>query len=175
MALIAIDMTPLRPGGENGGVKLMALELVKGFQTASPRNSYLIITASWNDQELAALDGPHTTRLCLSGNGEGAPTAQEAPVQPGATVFRRVYESLPRPVRNGLLGLGIGRVAGPLLRTYGLLTKRRTEPSRRGGPLTERGVDVLFCPFTAPHPGRAGHPGRVRRLRPPAPGLPTVL
>ena len=32
MSLIAVDMTPVLPGGENGGAKILALELLKSFQ-----------------------------------------------------------------------------------------------------------------------------------------------
>lgn len=68
MALIAIDMTPVLPGGENGGAKLVAIELLRGFQTASQNNEFLILTAAANDEELSAFDGPNMQRLCVIGN-----------------------------------------------------------------------------------------------------------
>lgn len=35
MAFIAIDMTPMRPGGENGRVKFLALELIRRYRWVS--------------------------------------------------------------------------------------------------------------------------------------------
>jgi glycosyltransferase involved in cell wall biosynthesis len=123
MALIAIDMTPVLPGGENGGVKLLALELVKGFQTLSRDNRFLILTASWNDKELACLEGPNTQRLCV--------VQKQDP---------KVVRSLPVP----------RRLERALRRIYRFVRRHYREKLQRHGPLNARGVDLLFCPFTAP-------------------------
>jgi len=123
VALIAVDMTPLLPGGENGGVKLLALELLKGFQNQSPEHEFLLLTTSGNHQALAFLDGPRTRRLCVIDRHLAIP-----PVKPGlpARIVRRLR-----------------RISRLLRRQY-----RERRPWK--GPLSARGVDALFCPFTAP-------------------------
>lgn len=131
MALIAIDMTPLLPGGENGGVKLLALELVKGFQALSRDNRFLILTASWNDKELAFLEGSNTQRLCV--------IEKQDP---------KAVRSLPVP----------SRVERGLRRIYRFMRRHYREKLHRHGPLSARGVDLLFCPFTAPTFSEPGIP-----------------
>lgn len=123
MALIAIDMTPLFPGGENGGVKLLALELIKGFQVFSPKNRFLLLTASWNDKELSFLDSTNVQRLRIVDK-------------------RRRMVSCSSPFLNQ-----IEKRFRHMLR---LLKSYYHENMHPNGLLSSRGVDVLFCPFTAP-------------------------
>jgi glycosyltransferase involved in cell wall biosynthesis len=131
MALIAIDMTPVLPGGENGGVKLLALELLKGFQATSRENKFLILTASWNDEELASLESENTRRLCI------------------------VNKEDPKVSRNLHVPMRIER---ELRKIYQFLRFRYREKLQRHGPLSTHGVDVLFCPFTAPTYAEPGIP-----------------
>ena len=42
MCLIAIDLTPLRSGGENGGLKIFTLELLKFFQKEEYDQNFLV-------------------------------------------------------------------------------------------------------------------------------------
>jgi hypothetical protein len=42
--LIAIDLTPLRPGGENGGAKTLTWELLKYFHELAPDYTFLLLT-----------------------------------------------------------------------------------------------------------------------------------
>ena len=46
MPLIAVDLTPALPGDENGGAKVLAIELLKSFQSTAPDCQFLILTAS---------------------------------------------------------------------------------------------------------------------------------
>jgi len=124
-------MTPALPGGENGGVKLLALELIKGFQLLSPENSFLILTTSENHQSLAFLDGKRTQRLCV--------------------LDRRAPKSLET---SGLSA----RIERGLRRIYRLFRWHYREKFKWNGPLSTRGVDVLFCPFTAPTLAEPGIP-----------------
>lgn len=131
MALIAIDMTPALPGGENGGVKLLALELIKGFQKISTNNSYLLLTSSWNDDELSALDSTNTQRLCVIDR-------QSTMMSEGSSLLNQME----RRVRN--------------IRRF--VRRYYNEKIKRTGFLSERGVDLLFCPYTAPTFAEAGMP-----------------
>jgi glycosyltransferase involved in cell wall biosynthesis len=131
MALIAIDMTPILPGGENGGAKLVAMELLKGFQTMSQDNRFLILTASWNDKELVCLESSNTQRLCV--------VDKQDP---------KAVRSLPVP----------WRVERGLRRIYRFVRRHCRENLHWHGPLSANGVDVLFCPFTAPTFAEPGIP-----------------
>ncbi|MBS3759560.1 MAG: hypothetical protein KGY61_12965, partial [Desulfobacterales bacterium] len=65
MALIAVDLTPVRSGGENGGAKVLAVELLKGLPAIAVNDRFLLLTASWNHEELASLEGARMQRLCV--------------------------------------------------------------------------------------------------------------
>ena len=123
MALIAVDMTPVRPCGENGGAKILVLELLKSFQKMAPDNHFLLLTANWNDDELSALDAPNMSRLCvLTEEGD------------------KINIHQPR-----------GRISRRLVKLYrGLRRRFKKYLPQRSGPLASQGVDLLFCPFTAP-------------------------
>lgn len=59
---VAVDLTPLRPGGENGGAKTLIITLLNTFAAMSAQEfHYLLITESWNHQELLKLQGPNMT------------------------------------------------------------------------------------------------------------------
>jgi glycosyltransferase involved in cell wall biosynthesis len=45
---IAVDVTPILPGGECGGVKQLVLELLKGFCAKAPGDSFILLTAWYN-------------------------------------------------------------------------------------------------------------------------------
>ncbi|MBI5591182.1 MAG: glycosyltransferase family 4 protein [Deltaproteobacteria bacterium] len=129
MALIAVDLTPVVPGGDNGGAKPLAMELLKGFQSMAKGDRFLILTASWNHDELAVLDAPAMKRLCVIHR-------------------KRRTESLVR--KEGL--------AKVLMRHLMLFSKRFQQNFFQSHSLRDRGVDLLFCPFTAPTFAEPGIP-----------------
>ena len=132
MSLIAVDLTPVLPGGENGGAKILAIELLKSFQKKAPADRFLLLTASWNHEELAILDGHNMGRLCVLKREQA----------------RRKPLTIPY----------FGRLERLLRRIYNLI-RRRIRPSPLGGRLLRsRGVDLLFCPFTAPTYAEPGIP-----------------
>lgn len=124
MAIIAVDVTPMMPGGENGGVKILTLELLRAFQTVAADDQFLLLTASWNHDELAGLEAPNMQRLLVLNK---------------ASSTSSVLDKFP------------GRASRILRKLAGILRRNtpRTMFSRRR-PLSSRGVDLLFCPFTAP-------------------------
>lgn len=158
MALIAIDMTPILPGGVNGGAKLLALELIKGFQAVSGDNRFLVLTASWNEKELASLDSPNTQRLCVI-NVQDRKDSKELSISIQIEErLRRIYRFLPGRIREKLWKSGLLRIAGKLREIFALLHMRQGGKLCRGGPLSANGVDVLFCPFTNPTRSEPGIP-----------------
>jgi glycosyltransferase involved in cell wall biosynthesis len=127
MALIAVDMTPLLPGGENGGAKLVAMELLKGIREADREHNFLILTAFWNDKELSVLDRKNMKRLCVVDKAEQDKKQWQLS-------FR------------GRIPLRIER---RLRKIYWFFRRYYRSNLYKGGPLTTHGVDLLFCPFTA--------------------------
>lgn len=132
MSLIAVDMTPALPGGENGGAKILALELLKSFQTMAHEDQFLILTASWNHEELAILDGPTMSRLCVL-------TGQEPKPKPVTAKYPGIWRRGIAKIRRYTRGIfNSGTFSGRLL--------------------TSHGVNLLFCPFTAPTYAEPGIP-----------------
>lgn len=62
---IAVDLTQLRPGGENGGAKLVALSLVRQWAKLAPEVDITLLTVDRSHHELEPLDGPHVHRVCV--------------------------------------------------------------------------------------------------------------
>jgi glycosyltransferase involved in cell wall biosynthesis len=63
---IAVDLTPMRPGGENGGIKLAAVELLKGLQThLGDELELLLLTADDTLDEATALLRERDKAFCV--------------------------------------------------------------------------------------------------------------
>ena len=145
MPRIAVDLTPLRPGGENGGAKLLVLELLSQFVRLTDEYEFLLLTADWNHAELAGVEGPRVTRLCVltQDNRRQAEAGQQ--VQMLQTFLRRALCQLPPRLAMAL-------------RHRGVQLARRLPPSLASmvssvhsqSLLQQHGVSLLFCPFTAP-------------------------
>jgi glycosyltransferase involved in cell wall biosynthesis/SAM-dependent methyltransferase len=59
---VAIDLTAILPGGENGGAKLVASELVRGLSTVAPSRQFVVLTSAMSHHEVASLDAPNVRR-----------------------------------------------------------------------------------------------------------------
>ena len=117
-------MTPVLPGGKNGGAKILAIELLKSFHEMAVQDQFLILTAEWNHEDLAVLDGPNMRRVCVL-------KGQEPNPKPHYTRY------------SGRLQRAMGKIRNRLTRVSG-------GRSSLGKNLAAQGVKLLFCPFTAP-------------------------
>jgi glycosyltransferase involved in cell wall biosynthesis len=63
--LVAIDVTPILSGSENGGAKGFVLALLEGFLQRG-RHRYLLLTTPANHDNFAALERAGMTRLCVT-------------------------------------------------------------------------------------------------------------
>lgn len=63
---IAIDLTPLYPGGNNGGAKVFVLHLLVQLQQSAPHFQFLLLTSPWNHQELLNYENQNTQCLLLT-------------------------------------------------------------------------------------------------------------
>ncbi len=129
---IVIDLTPVLPGGENGGAKVFVLELLRRLAERAPQTQFVLLTQAAAHDELAALDRANVRRLMVLGLG-GPPALRSL----GRKIFSRVLAHLPGRLR---------RVAGRLRYVLSRVSKRSGSRSL----LRDLNVDLLFCPFTAP-------------------------
>lgn len=137
---IAVDLTPILPGGENGGAKIFVLELLVRLAQMVPQTQFILLTQAASHEELASLDRSNMHRQMVI----GPVAANSLPVKVrGLVVHTLPY--LPGRVRRVISGLGYKLNA---------ILKRRNS----GSLLRDMSADLLFCPFTAPTYFEAGIP-----------------
>ena len=129
---IAIDVTPILPGGENGGAKVFVLELIRGLARMAPLAEFVLLTQAASHDELANLDCGNVRRMMVLGKADSASSKPHV---------RRLYSNL----AYRLPAFFRRRLAQVAYRANGLL--KRTGRRRL---LKQIGADLLFCPFTAP-------------------------
>jgi glycosyltransferase involved in cell wall biosynthesis len=129
---IVVDLTPVLPGGENGGAKVFVLELLRHLAEHTPQTQFVLLTQAASHEELAALDSANVRRLMVFDRNK-----QPALIALGKRVFSGVMARLPGRLR---------RSAGRLGSAWLTLSKRSGSRSM----LRDLNADLLFCPFTAP-------------------------
>jgi glycosyltransferase involved in cell wall biosynthesis len=129
---IAVDLTPVLPGGENGGAKVFVLELLRRLAEIAPQAEFVLLTRATAHEELAVLDSTNVRRLMVL-DMSPSPALRSL----GTTLFSRVLAHLPGRLRRVAARLGSA-----------LLTLSKRSGSR--SLLRDLHVDLLFCPFTAP-------------------------
>src|SRR5450631_1346452 len=122
---IAVDLTPVLPGGENGGAKVFVLELLRRLAELAPQTRFVLLTQASAHEELAALDGANVRRLMVLDSG-GPPALRSL----GARIFSRILAHLPDRLRRVAARLG-----------YSLLTQSKRSGSR--SLLRDLNVDLL--------------------------------
>ncbi len=129
---VVVDLTPVVPGGENGGAKVMALELVRHLARMAPECQFILLTSESSHEELAALDAANVKRLCVHRPGGVLSAADNFAVR-----LRRILGRV-LSVRR------LNQLAG--------LYREATGQAVVGSDLVRRlKADLLFCPFTAPY------------------------
>jgi glycosyltransferase involved in cell wall biosynthesis len=115
LGTIAVDLTLILPGGENGGAKIFMLDLLSRLACMAPKTEFILLTHAASHAELAPMDRPNMRRQLVAG---------QAAAQTSRT--RAIFGALHSKIR------GLHRHGGS------------------GQLLHDLGVDLLFCPFTAP-------------------------
>jgi len=128
---VAVDLTPVLPGGDNGGAKVFALELVTHLARLAPTCRFILLTQAASHEELASLDADNVRRVQVLG-----PAASSGRTR-AFGLASRALSPMPAWIRR--------RVAGAGYRVFALL-KRGSSPRL----LRDMGAQLLFCPFTAP-------------------------
>ncbi len=127
---IFIDLTPVLPGGENGGVKVLAVELVRQFGLLAPDWDFTLLITSESAEELRRLQGPNLHCLC------------QGPGRSRRSWSRRLGRILPVPIKDLVQG------------AY----RRWVQWPRHNQWLRHLEVDLVFCPFTRPFAATASVP-----------------
>jgi len=129
---VAVDITPVLPGGENGGAKVFVLELLRMLAEMKPETTFLLLTRQSAHEELGFLERPNMQRLMV--------LKEEAASTPSLT---------------GLSGW-IDKTVNGWKRSF----KKRWNKGKpaESRMLRDLGVDLLFCPFTSPHYAEPGIP-----------------
>jgi len=92
-AKIAVDLTPLRPGGENGGAKTLVVTLLRAFSIlGADEFDYLLIAETWNHEELRSFQGSNMTCLLQSDIYCSTPT-----IKPNSESLTEDQESISVP------------------------------------------------------------------------------
>jgi glycosyltransferase involved in cell wall biosynthesis len=129
---VAVDLTPVLPGGENGGAKVFVLELLRRLAELAPQTQFVLLTRAASHEELAALDRPNVRRLLVLGQID--PDIIRSFLTRG---FSRILRHLPARVRPAA-----GRI--------GYRLSSASKRSESATLLRDADADLLFCPFTAP-------------------------
>lgn len=140
LSTIAVDLTPVLPGGENGGAKIFVLELLRRLAKMAPQTQFVLLTQAASHEELAILDRPNMRRLMVVG-----PVVSNSLRPRLMGLASRISPHLPARLRGVVNRLG-----------YKLNTALK-----RGGAgslLRDMSADLLFCPFTAPTYFESGIP-----------------
>lgn len=123
----------MRPGADNGGAKILTLEILRRAARLAPSWELVLLTPEICHDELAELDGDNTTRLCILPR----PAGDDDAVAAGSGW---------RAVARGLAARLPPRVARHLVDLYWSVAFR---PGRTT-IVDELEADLLFNPFTAP-------------------------
>ncbi|SOE64253.1 Glycosyltransferase involved in cell wall bisynthesis [Burkholderia sp. YR290] len=129
---VAVDLTPILPGGENGGAKIFVLDLLREMTAMAPDTQFVLLTQLASHEELATLDRANVQRRMVVG------AVQASTVRPR---LRRLASRV-SPFLGGRLRRVLSRV--------GYRLNRKLKRHGAGSLLSDLKVDLLFCPFTAP-------------------------
>ena len=127
-----MDLTPVLPGGENGGAKIFVLELLHRLAEMAPQTQFVLLTQAASHEELATLDRPNMRRLMVVG-----PIVANSLRPRLMGIASRILPHLPVRLRGVVSRVG-----------YKLNTSLKRSGSN--ALLRDMGADLLFCPFTAP-------------------------
>lgn len=137
---VAVDLTPVLPGGENGGAKPLALDVVRGLAALRSEWSFVLLTNWRSHDELSVMDAANVRRVCVVPQPQHSHAApSSAPAEPLSARARRWLEGRVAPLLPHSL---IAAARGPYRR---LLRQFNQSPL-----LPQLGASVLLCPFTAP-------------------------
>ena len=144
---IAVDLTLVLPGGENGGAKVFLLELLRMLARMQPKTLFLILTRESSHDELAFLERRNMRRIMVV--TDATASASESNEKKITGLARRFSSWAERTVKRWKRSV-MKRIGGNRLKKQGLPASGKT--------LREMGVELFFCPFTSLERAEPGIP-----------------
>lgn len=132
--VIAVDLTPILPGGENGGAKVFVIELLKRLAKIARQTQFVLLTNAVSHEELSILDHPNMRRMMVISKKTNHIIRSRFNKYLALTIFPYFPSRIQRAV--SVLGNKVHFCLKRWETTSTLLHKI--------------GADLLFCPFTAP-------------------------
>lgn len=124
---IAIDLTPVLPGGDNGGAKVFVLELIQALAVLRPHHQFILLTSPSSHEELAFLETHNIKRYRIQSSDAQPPLVNWA-----CRAAKRLMKHK--------------KICRMLPISWAIHLFYNRMPSL----LKKLSVDLLFCPFTAP-------------------------
>lgn len=131
MTRIAVDLTPILPSGENGGAKIMTIELLRNMGKLASNSEFILLTTESNHEELAILDSSNIRRFCVNQKSDDSIIKQISSSK--IDFLKKLIQKLPIQIKVSV---------------FSKLQKIRHKKTH--SLLKNLAVDLLFCPFTAP-------------------------
>lgn len=133
---IVVDLTPLLPGGANGGAKPMVLALLRHLPELTPPDwTFIFLTAEHSHEELAVFDRDNVSRVCVIKKPAVSSKSPKEKFLWKTWVHRILVRFLPQ------------KMVGYIKLLYYRFNLRKDAPV---GLLAGLKADLLFNPFTAP-------------------------
>ncbi|HEY8667879.1 MAG TPA: glycosyltransferase [Tepidisphaeraceae bacterium] len=133
--VVAVDMTPVLPGGDNGGAKLVAIGAIRQLARLVPDWDFILLTSGKSHDELEYLDAANVRRVCVIHQGDRAQAKPKFTERWKLKVGQKLVKVLPPPIFDRLRRIDASMQ----------YTLKRTTLMR------EIGADLLFSVFTAPN------------------------
>ena len=130
---IVVDLTPVLPGGDNGGAKIFVLELLQRLAEMAPKTKFVLFTKAVSHEELSILDRYNMRRVMVV----------------GPIVKKSFWSHFVKSSFSFLLSYLPGRLKKIAIR-LGYTLKDMLKHNSSRTLLRQMGADLLFCPFTAP-------------------------
>lgn len=143
---IAVDLTLVQPGGDNGGAKVFMLELLRMLARMKPATRFIILTRQSSHDELAFLD-------CL--NMQRVMTVADLPPAVSEESKRQDKAADPAVQRASWIQRTLKRWKRSIQKRTGKLEQSIPDAPKT---LLDMGVDLLYCPFTSLEHAEPGIP-----------------
>lgn len=135
---VLVDLTPVLPGGTNGGAKPFVLSLLANLVQLQPDWEFIFLTSASSHSEISSINAPNVQSKCVIGCLD---TEQESRFN---KFFKNLAQFSNRLAKQILPGRIYHKVNAIMYR-YRLLWRS----SYKSLP-SQMKADLLFCPFTDP-------------------------
>ena len=133
---VTVDLTPLLPGGDNGGAKALAKAVVSRLGQLAPEIDFTLLTSAAGYAEVADLESTNVHRVCVEALPELSSDRTGFALRGARAAVRVAIDRLLPPTT----GTQVKDRVWMLLKRAGRARATRTIRS-----------DLVFCPFTAPY------------------------